>query len=96
MLSLGRRLGGRALTDEATAEIWGAAASQSVELPQLVTQQVPQGRAANRAAEAGEQEVTTGAGGWREMEGVVCVVALGFHDRRESGFLQNRKYKIKK
>lgn len=77
---------------EATAEVGGAAASQSVELPQLISQQVPQGRTANGAAEAGEQEVATGAGGWREVEGVVWVIALGFHYGGESGFLQDRKY----
>lgn len=71
MLSFGRWLRGRVLPVEATAEIGRAAASQGVELPQLVPQEVPQRRAADGAAEAGQQEVAARASVWREVEGVI-------------------------
>lgn len=84
---------GRVLPMEATAEVWWTAASQGVELPQLVPQEVPQGGTANRAAEAGQLEVATGAARWREVEGVIWVVPFCFHDGGEPGFLQDSKYK---
>lgn len=77
---------------DATAKVGRTAASKGVELPQLIAQKVPQGGAANGAAEAGQQEVATGAGCRREMEGVVRGVPLCFHDGWEPGFLQNSKY----
>lgn len=79
---------------EATAEVWRTAVSQGVELPQFVSQEVPQGRTANWAAEVGQQEVATGAGCWREMEGFVRAIPLCFHDGGEPGFLQNSKYNV--
>lgn len=89
-----RRLRGWVLPVEGAAEVWWTTASQGVELPQLVPQEVPQGGASNGAAEAGQQEVATGAGCWREVEGVVRVIPLCFHDRGEPGFLQNSKYNM--
>lgn len=68
--------------------------SQGVELPQLIPQEVPQGRAANGAAEAGQLEIATGAGSWGEVEGVVRVITLCFHNRGEPGVLKNRKYNV--
>lgn len=82
-----------ALSEEAAAKVWRTAASQGVELPQLVPQQVPQGGAANGAGEVGQQEVAAGAGGWRQVEGVVRVISLGFHNRRKPGFL-HKKYSM--
>lgn len=42
---------------EATTEVGGTAASQGVELAQLIPKEVPKGGTTNRAAEAGQQEV---------------------------------------
>lgn len=94
MLSSRWRLRGQALPEEATAEVRRTAAPQGVELPQLVPQEVPQGGAANGAAEAGQQEVATGAGVWRQVEGVVLVIPLCLHDGGESGLLQNSKINV--
>ena len=94
VLSSRWRLRGQALPEEATAEVRRTAAPQGVELPQLVPQEVPQGGAANGAAEAGQQEVATGAGVWRQVEGVVLVIPLCLHDGGESGLLQNSKINV--
>lgn len=71
VFSLRRRLWRHGLTVDAAAEARGTAVSQGVELPQLVPQQVPQGRAADGAAEVGQQQVAAGTRGWGEVEGVV-------------------------
>ena len=86
MLFFGRQLWGRALSVDGTTQVGGTAASQSVKLPQLVPQEVPQRGAANRAAEARQQEVSAGAGSRREGE-VVRVIPLCLHDRGEPRFL---------
>lgn len=83
-----------ALPVDATAEVWWTAVSQGVELPEFISQEVPQGCTANRAAEVRQKEVATGAGCWREMEGVVRVIPLCFHNGGEPWFLQNSRYKV--
>ena len=92
MVPFRRRLRGQVLSVDATAKVGRTAASQGIELLQLITQKVPQGGAANGAAEAGKQEVATGAGCRREMEGVIRGVSLCFHNGWEPGFLQNSMY----
>lgn len=98
MLSLRRGFWGHGLAVDAAAQARGTAVSQGVELPQLVPQKVPQGRAADGAAEVGQQQVPAGARGRGEVEGVVRGVALCFHDGRQPGLLlkaQNRTVKKK-
>lgn len=94
VLSFRWRLRGRALSEEATVEVWRTATPEGVKLPQLVPKEVPQGGAANGAAEAGQQEVATGAGVWRQVEGVVLVIPLCFHDGGEPGLLQNSQINV--
>lgn len=81
---------------DAATQAGGTAVSQGVELAQLVPQQVPQGRAADRAAEVGQQQVASGAGGWREVEGVVRGIAFCFHDGRQPRLLLGQEDRIMK
>lgn len=94
MLVLWWRLRGRDLHAMATAEVRRTAAAQGVELLQFVAEKVPQGRAANRAAEAGQQQVATGGDCWREMERVDRAVPRCLHDGGEPGFLRGIEEKI--
>lgn len=81
---------------DAATQAGGTAVSQGVELPQLVPQQVPQGCAADRAAEVGQQQVAAGAGGWGEVEGLIRGVAFCFHDGRQPGLLLGQQDRIGK
>lgn len=87
MVFFWRRLRGRELAVKAAAEVWRTTATQGIELPQLVPQKVSQRGSANRAAQAGQQEVATGASRWREMERVIKAVSCCFHYGGEPGFL---------
>ena len=94
VLLLGGQLRREAQGAGAAAEVGRAAAAQGVELPQLVAQQVAQRGAAHRAAEAGQQQVASGAeGGGRQAEGLgvlgagadaaAAAAALGLHNGRQ-------------
>lgn len=78
----------------ASAEVRRTAAAQGVELLQFITEKVPQGCAANWAAEAGQQQVATGGDCGREMERVFRAIPRCFHDGGEPGFLWGKEEQI--